>query len=101
MARNREMDFSENVELLREFIAEMSVPEMSAVYTLLKDRHNRIQHESAMSFEIDQLVEFDSKHGGVIRGRIDKINRKTIGVSPEAGKSGLGWRVSPSMLRLV
>lgn len=100
MARRREMDFSDNVELLSDIIAELSVNEMNAVYSLLKARHGRIQSDSANGFRVGQLVEFDSKSGAVIRGRIDKINRKTIGVTPDGHRFG-GWRVSPSLLRLV
>ena len=94
------MDFSDNVELINDVIAELSVNEMNAVYSLLKARHSRIQSDSANAFRVGQLVEFDSKTGVVIRGRIDKINRKTIGVTPDGRPFG-GWRVSPSLLRLV
>jgi len=99
MARRRETDFSDNVMSMSATIRGLSVNEMNAVYSLLKDRHGRIQIEAGDNFHVGQSVEFTGKRGFVITGDIERINRKTIALTNCS--DGISWRVSPSILRLV
>ena len=51
---------------------------------------------TAMSrFRVYDKVSFEGKNGRTIRGRITKINQKTINVDTPQGS----WRVAPSFLR--
>tara|TARA_E500000318_G_scaffold89879_1_gene87556 strand:- start:353 stop:685 length:333 start_codon:yes stop_codon:yes gene_type:complete len=49
-------------------------------------------------FTVGQIVEFTTKKGNVERGKIEKINRKTISVRTSPFER---WRVGPSYLRPV
>ena len=99
MARTRPMDFSDAVVSMEDTISGLSFHEMNAVYSLLKDRHGRIQIDTAADFHIGQRVSFMTKRGIRVEGAIDRINRKTIGLSNCT--DGVGWRVSPSILSVV
>ncbi len=99
MARRRETDFSDNVMSMSATIRGLSINEMNAVYSLLKERHSRIQSDAVDNFYVGQRVEFTGKRGLVIAGDVDRINRKTVGLSNCT--DGREWRVSPSILRLV
>ena len=99
MARRRETDFSDDVMSMSATIRGLSVNEMNAVYSLLKDRHGRIQIDAADNFHVGQSVEFTGKRGHVITGVIERINRKTIALTNCS--DNIQWRVSPSILRLV
>lgn len=99
MARRRETDFSDNVMSMSTTIRGLSIGEMNAVYAMLTDRHGQIQVDAAGDFRIGQLVEFTGKRGLVIKGSINRINRKTIGLTNCT--DGINWRVSPSILRVV
>ena len=99
MARRRITDFSDDVMAMAPTIRGLSVHEMNAVYSLLKDRHGRIQVEAADNFHVGQSVEFTGKRGDVITGAIERINRKTIALTNCS--DGIQWRVSPSILRVA
>ena len=99
MARRRNSDFSDNVMAMAPAIRDLSVDEMNAVYSLLKDRHGRIQIDASENFHVGQSVEFTGRRGNVITGIIERINRKTIALTNCS--DSVSWRVSPSILRLV
>jgi len=61
-------------------------------------RRSAIQKELRRNFTVGQMVEFTTKKGGVERGEIEKINRKTIYVRTAPL---VRWKVAPSFLRAV
>jgi len=65
-------------------------------WDILKRRHNQLNLKVARQLHIGQKVEFDSKHGYVVVGKVTKINAKTVSVKTT---EGLPWRVSASLLR--
>lgn len=53
---------------------------------------------NAMSkFRVGNKVEFQSKQGRTLQGRVTKINQKTINVDTPAGE----WRVAPTFLTVI
>ena len=67
---------------------------------IMRDASNNMQTKAIVAIRADvgDKVEWDSKTGSTLRGKIQKINRKTIIVKTETGSL---WKVSPSMLRKV
>jgi hypothetical protein len=65
--------------------------------TAMKMRYAELQRRKAVSFGIGSRVEFTDKLGNNISGIVLKINSKTVMV--KADKSGVSWRVTPSLLR--
>ena len=68
---------------------------LNAIITQINRRRSALQEEATDSFVVGQDVEFTRKDGDIVRGSIQKINRKTIHVKTEF----VTWKVSPSLLR--
>lgn len=60
-------------------------------------RIKELDAESTTSFSLGDKVSFRTKKGKVVRGTVDKVNRKTIDVTDST--SMMKWRVSASMLQ--
>jgi len=68
---------------------------LNAIITQINRRRSALQEEATDNFVVGQAVEFTRKDGDIVRGAIQKINRKTIHVKTEF----VTWKVSPSLLR--
>lgn len=68
---------------------------LDVLSTQINRRRSALQEEIIWDFMEGENVEFSTKQGLVIKGVIEKKNRKTILVKTDEGK----WKVSPSLLR--
>jgi len=68
---------------------------LNAIITQINRRRSALQEEATDNFVVGQAVEFTRKDGDIVRGSIQKINRKTIHVKTDF----VTWKVSPSLLR--
>ena len=68
---------------------------LNVIITQINRRRSVLQEEAIDNFVVGQDVEFTRKDGEIIRGSIQKINRKTIHVKTDF----VMWKVSPSLLR--
>lgn len=75
-----------------------SVGDLNRISKAIKIRWREIQLEKVGEFRVGQKVFFKTKNGSLIRGRIEKLNRKTITVLADGGKGR--WRVSPSLIEV-
>lgn len=64
------------------------------VYGLIKERNGEKQRVIASHYMIGDNVSFRGRNLYRLKGKIEKINAKTISVKTESGI----WRVSPSLL---
>lgn len=83
-----------------------SMDDLKEINEHLKTAWDRVQKEEVKSFTIGQVVEFDSRKGERVRGEVEKINRKTVGVkvthiNGEEKPYGGSYRVPGSMLTVV
>ena len=69
---------------------------LNVIITQINRRRSALQEEAIDNFVVGQAVEFTRKDGDIVRGSIQKINRKTIIVKTDLN---LLWKVSPSLLR--
>ena len=83
-------------ELVKQVAGLDEEEDISQVVAAIKIARNRINAIKRLGFRKGQRVEFDSRRGVLVRGKITKINQKTILVEEPTGVS---WRVSPSLLR--
>ena len=70
---------------------------LNAIIVQINRRRSALQEEATDNFVVGQAVEFTRKDGDVVKGKIQKINRKTIHVKTDL----VMWKVSPSLLRAV
>ena len=70
---------------------------LNLIITQINRRRSALQEEATDNFVVGQDVEFTRKDGDLVKGKIDKINRKTIHVKTDL----VMWKVSPSLLRAV
>ena len=68
---------------------------LNLIITLINRRRSVLQEEATDNFIVGQDVEFTRKDGDIVKGKIQKINRKTIYVKTDL----VTWKVSPSLLR--
>lgn len=61
-------------------------------------RYAELQQRAAIRLGIGSRVEFTDKLGNVVKGRVLKLNTKTVMVRSDVGSE---WRVSPSLLRVA
>lgn len=83
-------------ELLNEIGKIDNREDIVACWDILKRRHSQLNLKVTRQLHIGQKVEFDSKHGYTVVGKVEKINAKTVGVIT---KEGHRWRVAGSLLR--
>jgi len=65
----------------------------------IKVRYAELQRHKAYTLGVGMRVEFNDKRGNIVTGKITKINTKTVEVF--ADRSGVKWRVTPSLLRVA
>ena len=54
-----------------------------------------IESKLQVSFKVGNRVSFDGGYRGIIKGKVTKVNQKTIGVLAD---NGMRWKVSPTLL---
>jgi len=58
-----------------------------------------IEQRLKVSFKVGNRVQFDAgNRGGVVKGKISKVNQKTVGVIADNGRR---WTVHPSFLTKI
>lgn len=77
-------------------VCEATADDIALLIAAIKNRQSLLQAREVYNFRIGDKVRFESRGGRLIRGTVDKINHKTVGVSTSQG----GWRVAPSLLHL-
>lgn len=77
-------------------VMSMDKADLNKVVEAVRFRRSQLETMSRLSFSVGDKVEFDSRKGMTVTGKIKKINRKTIIVDATDMRT---WRVSPSLLR--
>lgn len=83
---------------IRAWVKEASNDDLRNLSALMKLRHEQLNAEVGMSFNLGEMVQFDAKNKGVIQGKFLGIKRKNATVVTDAGAQ---WTVSPGLLRKV
>jgi hypothetical protein len=76
-------------------IRNADVATINEIIREIKERQRSLQQEIATSFRKGQAVQFTARRGEVVKGIVEKVNRKTIVVKTDL----VTWKVSPSLLR--
>ncbi len=66
---------------------------------IVSGQFSHATRKEALNFKVGDEVTFEGKRGSVLKGKVTKINRKTIGVLLIDGFTN--YRVSPSLLEKV
>ena len=69
--------------------------EVSVVFKLCKARSGAISEMKTAMFSPGDRVQFRGKRNIIVKGKVTKINRKTVSVLTDSGQ---GWRVSAGAL---
>ena len=72
--------------------------QLAEIIRLAKIRRTKLELETAQYFARDDEVEFEDNKGKTLRGKVVRVNTKTITVAVD---EFLEWRVPPTMLRHV
>lgn len=83
---------------VREWVRAADRTELDQLMDLLRLRWTQINVEVGMSFSVGDIVEFDVKNRGIIRGSFLGIKRKNAVVLSD---EKVQWTVSPGLLRKV
>lgn len=85
---------------IEEFIKGLSIDELISLNKMVVERIkvlNQIETSNAMrKYNIGECVEFEDNNNQIIKGRIIKINKKTISILTNGN---LQWNVHPSFIR--
>jgi len=72
-----------------------TIPDMQKIYNVWANKRNQLIEKHRYSLKIGDKCEFNTKKG-LIKGKITKINKKTIKVMAD---SGTLWTVSINLVR--
>lgn len=77
--------------------------DVDRVLAMLRERRNTIARKAVFTFTVGQSVKFNrgARRGGVVVGKIEKINPKTIKVRVTDNGRPTTWRVTASLLEAV
>jgi uncharacterized protein YkvS len=78
-------------------IRNMNNDELNQVVEAIKLQRTYLARTTARALTVGDMVEFKGRYGNTERGRVTKINRKTVIV--DAGHTR--WKVPASLLRMV
>lgn len=79
-------------------IAKLSdMKELKQVFNACKARWRQLEQRAARSFEYGDKVQFKTKYGQIVVGKVTNVNIKTISVQTPLGR----YRVSPCLLTKV
>jgi hypothetical protein len=94
-----------NLAPLAASMDKMTIEDLRALNRLTVSKINERNEQSARvsmaKFYVGDLVDFtNSRDGGVVRLRVERLNTKTL-TGKELDGARRGWRVSPGLCRLV
>jgi hypothetical protein len=84
-----------NVQSTIAAIHSMNKLELEQVVEAIKLQRTFLARSTARSLSVGDDVKFTGRQGEVIRGQVDKVNRKTAMVRSAGGQM---WRVTASLL---
>ena len=84
-----------NVQSTIAAIREMNKDELEQVVEAIKLQRTFLARSTARQLSRGDNVKFTGRQGEVIRGVVDKVNRKTVMVRSAGGQM---WRVTASLL---
>lgn len=80
-------------------VSSMTNDELTGLIRLVNARRDELNRNITRSVTVGDSVEFMSKYGRPIRGRVEKVNRKTLVV--RSNVDNVLWRVTASLAALV
>jgi uncharacterized protein YkvS len=86
------------VQITIDHIRNMNNNELNQVIEAIKLQRTWLSRTTARALTIGDTVEFTGRHGHTERGRVVKINPKTVIVDAGPGQR---WRVTASLLKIV
>lgn len=57
-----------------------------------------LEQRLTVSFRVGNKVQFDAGQRGIVKGKVTKINQKTVGILAD---NGMKWKVHPSFLTKI
>lgn len=87
-----------NVQKTITAIHKMDSNELNQIVEAIKLKRTWLAKTTARSLTVGDTVEFTGRHGHTERGRVAKINPKTVIVNAGPGQR---WRVDASLLKVV
>ena len=70
--------------------------ELLKLNRIINGQFSHATRKDALKFKVGDEVTFEGRGGSVLKGKVTKINRKTVGVLLDDGFTN--YRVSPSLL---
>lgn len=93
MSKTDSVDFA---AIRNEFRKITDFNDIKLINEMLRTYASSVQRANALSFYRGQKVQFKSRTGELVNGRVDRINQKTVSLTTTDGRI---WKVSPSLLR--
>jgi len=72
--------------------------ELLKLNRIMREQFSHATKKEASEFKVGNEVTFEGKKGSILKGKVIKINRKTVGVIVDGFRE---YRVSPSLLSKV
>ena len=87
----------DNIQIATDAIRNVkSDQELDQLIDVFKLQRNHLSYQTARTLMIGDTVSFDAKTRGVIRGKITKVNQKTVKV--RCDRTQTTWKVTASCL---
>lgn len=84
-----------------ELIYQMDNAQLNEVVEALKLKRQYLAKQATRSVIVGDIVEFDAR-GRVVRGKVTKVNQKTLQVREDrGGLVATNWKVTASLVRKV
>lgn len=92
--------YDDKTKQLIEAIGQLNEEELKIVKNACKDRQDELAMKIARELRLGDTVQFKGKYNRTVIGIVDKINRKSIGIT-EKDNVLAKWRVHPSFVTKV
>ena len=89
------MDDKDFVQLSQLINKAESSEECHKIWKVVKTKFDQLASLQALNFYKGQRVAFTTKQGAAVKGKVEKINKKSVSVISDAGHK---WNVAPSLL---
>jgi len=92
--------YDDKTKQLIEAIKQLNEEELKIIKNACSDRQDVLALNIAKELRLGDLVQFEGKYNRTVIGIVNKINRKSIGIT-EKDNALAKWRVHPSFVTKV
>ena len=91
-------NYTQRADLVSAVLGLQRLEDLELVQGALRVRYGELQAASTKTFRLGSKVEFFSRRGFMVKGKVTKINKKTVQVLDE--EKHQIWKVSPGLLKV-